>query len=179
MGPGRIAAVVGDGAVGLSAVIAAKEMGAERIIVFSRHADRQRLAREFGATDIIEARGEEGVAQLKELTGGLGAHCVIEAVGSKQAIEQAIGSCRPGGHIGYVGVSHDATLDMGGLFFSQVHLMGGPAAVRKFLPQMIELIYQGKIEPGKVFDQVLPLEQAAEGYRMMDQREATKVLLTV
>ena len=178
-GPGKTVAVVGDGAVGLLGVLAARELGAERIIAMSRHADRQALAREFGATDIVEERGDEGVARIKELTDGLGAHSVIEAVGTQESMMQAIRSTRPGGHVGYVGVSHDVALPGEELFFSGVHLHGGPAPVRRFLPELIQLIWDRKIDPGKVFDLTLPLEDAAEGYRAMDERRATKVLLTV
>lgn len=179
VGPGKTVAVVGDGAVGLLGVLAARELGAERIIAMSRHADRQALAREFGATDIVEERGDEGVARIKELTDGLGAHSVIEAVGTQESMMQAIRSTRPGGHVGYVGVSHDVALPGEELFFSGVHLHGGPAPVRRFLPELIQLIWDRKIDPGKVFDLTLPLEDAAEGYRAMDERRATKVLLTV
>jgi threonine dehydrogenase-like Zn-dependent dehydrogenase len=177
-GPGKIVAVVGDGAVGLLGILAAKQLGAERIIAMSRHADRQALAREYGATDIVEERGDAGVAKIKELTDGLGAHSVIEAVGTQESMMQAIRATRAGGHVGYVGVSHDVSLDGQELFFSGVHLHGGPAPVRRFLPQLIQLIWDRKIDPGKVFDLILPLEQAAEGYRAMDERRAIKVLLT-
>ncbi len=178
-GPGKTVAVVGDGAVGLLGILAAKQLGAERIIAMSRHADRQKLAREFGATDIVEERGDEGVAKIKELTDGLGAHSVIEAVGTQESMMQAIRATRPGGHVGYVGVSHDVSLDGLELFFSGVHLHGGPAPVRRFLPELIQLIWDRRIDPGKVFDLTLPLEQAADGYTAMDERRATKVLLTV
>ena len=144
-----------------------------------RHADRQALAREFGATDIVEERGDAGVAKIKELTDGLGAHSVIEAVGTQESMMQAIRATRPGGHVGYVGVSHDVSLDGLELFFSGVHLHGGPAPVRRFLPELIQLIWDRKIDPGVVFDLTLPLEDAAEGYRAMDERRATKVLLTL
>ena len=178
-GPGKTVAVVGDGAVGLLGVLAARQLGADRVIAMSRHPDRQALAREFGATDIVEERGDNGVAKVKELTGGLGAHSVIEAVGTQESMTQAIRSARPGGHIGYVGVSHDVALDGTELFFSEVHLHGGPAPVRRFLPDLIDLIWKRQIDPGVVFDLTLPLEEAAEGYRAMDERRATKVLLTV
>ncbi|WP_026819106.1 zinc-dependent alcohol dehydrogenase family protein [Arthrobacter castelli] len=177
VGPGKSVAVVGDGAVGLMGVLAAKQMGAEQIIAVSRHPDRQKLAREFGATDIVEERGDAGVEKITELTGGLGAHSVIEAVGSQESMMQAIRSTRPGGHVGYVGVSHDVELPGGELFFGLVHLHGGPAPVRRFLPELIDLIWDRKIDPGKVFDKTLPLEQAAQGYEAMDKREAIKVLL--
>lgn len=176
-GPGKTVAVVGDGAVGLCAVLAARELGAERVIAMSRHAARQQLAREFGATDIVTERGDAGVERIKELTHGLGAHSVIEAVGTQEAMMQAIRSTRPGGHVGYVGVSHDVTLPGEELFMSHVHLHGGPAPVRRFLPDLIERIWQRTINPGRVFDLELPLGDAAAGYRAMDAREATKVLL--
>jgi threonine dehydrogenase-like Zn-dependent dehydrogenase len=176
-GPGKTVAVVGDGAVGLLGVLAAKQLGAERIIAFSRHADRQALAREFGATDIVEERGDDGVAKVKELTDGLGAHSVIEAVGTQEAMMQAIHSTRPGGHVGFVGVSHDVAIPGNELFGSGVHLHGGPAPVRRFLPELISLIWDRKINPGKVFDLTLPLDKAAEGYRAMHERRAIKVLL--
>ncbi|MGY1636917.1 zinc-dependent alcohol dehydrogenase family protein [Geodermatophilus sp. SYSU D00742] len=176
-GPGRTVAVVGDGAVGLLGVLAARQLGAERIIAFSRHEPRQALAREFGATDIVTSRGDEGVAEVRELTGGLGAHSVIEAVGTQESMLQAIRATRPGGHVGYVGVSHDVQLPGEELFFSGVHLHGGPAPVRRFLPDLISLIWNRAIDPGRVFDLELPLEQAAEGYRAMDERRAIKALL--
>lgn len=177
-GPGKSVVVVGDGAVGLLAILAAKNLGAERIIAMSRHADRQALAREFGATDIVEERGEEGVARVTELLGGLGAHSVIEAVGTQESMKQAIRSARPGGHVGFVGVSHGVELSGRALFYSTVHLHGGPAPVRRYLPELIRLIWERKIDPGRVFDLTLPLERAAEGYAAMDERRAIKVLLT-
>jgi threonine dehydrogenase-like Zn-dependent dehydrogenase len=175
-GPGRTVAVVGDGAVGLLGVLAAKQLGAERIIAMSRHEPRQQLAREFGATDIVAERGDEGVDRIKDLTNGLGAHSVIEAVGTQESMMQAIRSTRPGGHVGYVGVSH-GELPADALFFSHVHLHGGPAPVRQYLPELIELIMNRDIDPGRVFDLTLPLEQAAEGYQAMDERRAIKALL--
>jgi threonine dehydrogenase-like Zn-dependent dehydrogenase len=175
--PGKTVVVVGDGAVGLLAVLAAKQLGAERIIAMSRHEPRQQLAREYGATDIVAERGDEGVAKIKELTNGLGADSVIEAVGTQESMMQAIRSTRPGGHVGYVGVAHGVGLPGEELFFSHVHLHGGPAPVRRFLPQLMDLIWNREIDPGKVFDLELPLEQAAEGYRAMDERRAIKVLL--
>ena len=177
VGPGKMVAVVGDGAVGLCAVLAAKQMGAERIIAMSRHEDRQKLALEFGATDLVTERGDEGVAKIKELTDGLGAHSVIEAVGTEESMMQAIQSTRAGGHVGFVGVFHDLQLPAMDLFWSTVHLHGGPAPVRRFLPELIDLIWSRKINPGKVFDLTLPLEQVAEGYRAMDERRAIKALL--
>ncbi|GAB3977942.1 zinc-dependent alcohol dehydrogenase family protein [Plantactinospora veratri] len=177
VGPGRTVAVVGDGAVGLLGVLAARQLGAERIIAMSRHEPRQRLALEFGATDIVTERGDEGVARIKELTNGLGAHSVIEAVGTQESMMQAIRSTRPGGHVGYVGVAHGVELPGTELFFSGVHLHGGPAPVRRFLPELIELIYTRSIDPGRVFDLTLPLEQIADGYRAMNERRAIKTLL--
>lgn len=179
-GPGKTVAVVGDGAVGLMGVLAAKQLGAERIIAISRHLERQKLAREFGATDIVEERGEAGAARVRELTGGLGAHSVIEAVGTEESLRQAIHATRGGGHIGFVGVAHDGVrIPADELFFAEVHLHGGPAPVRRYLPELIRLIWDREIDPGQVFDLTLPLEEAAEGYRAMDERRATKVLLTV
>jgi threonine dehydrogenase-like Zn-dependent dehydrogenase len=177
VGPGKTVAVVGDGAVGLLGILAARQLGAERVIAMSRHADRQALAREFGATEIIEERSDAGVAAVKNLTGGLGAHSVIEAVGTQQAMMQAIRATRPGGHMGFVGVSHDVRLPGEELFYSHVHIHGGPAPVRRFLPDLIQLIWNREINPGKVFDLELPLDRAAEGYEAMDQRQAIKVLL--
>ena len=176
-GPHKTVAVVGDGAVGLLAVLAARQLGAERIIAMSRHAPRQQLATAFGATDIVTERGEDGVARIKELTGGLGADSVVEAVGTQESMLQAIGSTRPGGHVGYVGVAHGVELPGTELFYSHVHLHGGPAPVRRFLPELIDLIWNRRIDPGRVFDLDLPLEEAAEGYRAMDQRRAIKALL--
>jgi threonine dehydrogenase-like Zn-dependent dehydrogenase len=175
--PGNTVAVVGDGAVGLLAVLAAHELGAERIIAVSGHESRQQLAREFGATDIVTERGDDGVAAIKDLTDGLGAHSVIEAVGTQESTTQAIRCTRPGGHVGYVGVSHDVTLPGDELFYSHVHLHGGPAPVRRFLPDLVDRIWDRRIDPGKVFDLTLPLDQVAEGYRAMDQRRAIKTLL--
>lgn len=177
VGPGKTVAVVGDGAVGLLAVLAARQLGAERIIAMSRHAPRQELAREFGATDVVTERGDDGVAKIKDLTNGLGAHSVIEAVGTQESMMQAIRSTRPGGHVGYVGVLHDVELPGEELFFSHVHLHGGPAPVRRFLPRLVDLIWNREIDPGKVFDLTLPLEEVAEGYRAMDERRAIKALL--
>ena len=177
VGPGKTVAVVGDGAVGLHAVLAAQQLGAERIIAMSRHEPRQQLAREYGATDIVTERGDEGVARIKELTDGLGAHSVVEAVGTQESMMQAIRSTRPGGHVGYVGVSHDVELPGEQLFYSHVHLHGGPAPVRRFLPDLMDRIWDRRIDPGKVFDLELPLREAAAGYQAMDSRQAIKVLL--
>ena len=175
--PGKTVAVVGDGAVGLLGVLSARLMSAERIISMSHHESRQKLAREFGATDIVTERGHEGVARIKELTNGMGADSVLECVGTQQSMMQAIHSTRPGGHIGYVGVPHGVELNAQELFYSHVHLHGGPAPVRRYLPELIDLVWNGKINPGKVFDLFLPLDQVAEGYRAMDERRAIKTLL--
>lgn len=175
--PGGTVAVVGDGAVGLMGMLAAKQMGAERIIAMSRHETRQRLAREFGATDIVAERGDEGVERIKELTKGIGADSVLECVGTHESMMQAIHCTRKGGWLGYVGVPHGVTLDAQQLFFAHVHLHGGPAPVRRFLPKLIELLLSQKIHPGRVFDLTLPIDQVAEGYRAMDERRAIKTLL--
>jgi threonine dehydrogenase-like Zn-dependent dehydrogenase len=175
--PGVTVAVVGDGAVGLLGVLSAKQLGAARIIAMSRHASRQKLAREFGATDIVTERGDDGIARIKELTKGVGADSVLECVGTQESMQQAIGIARPGGYVSYVGVPHGVTLDGQNLFFRHVHLHGGPAPVRRFLPNLIDLVWNRKVDPGKVFDLALPLEQVAEGYRAMDERRAIKTLL--
>jgi threonine dehydrogenase-like Zn-dependent dehydrogenase len=175
--PGATVVVVGDGAVGLLGALSAKQMGAERIIVMSRHETRQKLALEFGATDIVTERGDEAVARIKELTHGLGADSVIEAVGTQESLMESIRATRPGGHVGFVGVFHDVEIPGGEFFLTHVHLHGGPAPVRRYLPELIDLILTGKINPGKVFDLTLPLEQVAEGYRAMDERRAIKALL--
>ncbi len=175
--PGRTVAVVGDGAVGLLGVLSAKQMGAERIIAMSRHESRQRLAREFGASDIVTERGDEGVARIKDLTNGVGADSVLECVGTQESMMQAIRATRPGGSVGYVGVPHGVDLNGEELFYTHVRLHGGPAPVRRFLPELIDLVWNRKINPGKVFDLTLPLDQVAEGYRAMDERRAIKTLL--
>src|SRR5262245_25320186 len=175
--PGATVAVVGDGAVGLLGILSAKRMGAERIIAMSRHAARQKLAREFGATDIVTERGDAGVERIKELTKGVGADSVLECVGTQESLQQAIRATRPGGSIGYVGVPHGVALDGTDLFFRHVRLLGGPAPVRRYLPKLIDLTLNDEINPGKVFDLVLPLDQVAEGYRAMDERRAIKTLL--
>jgi threonine dehydrogenase-like Zn-dependent dehydrogenase len=175
--PGMTIAVVGDGAVGLLAVLSARQMGAERIIAMSRHEKRQKLALEFGATDIVKERGDEGVARIKDLTKGVGADAVLECVGTLESMMQAIRSTRPGGYVSYVGVPHGVELHGEELFFSHVHLHGGPAPVRRFLPKLIDLVWTEKIHPGKVFDLTLPLDQVAEGCRAMDERRAIKAIL--
>ena len=174
---GSTAVVVGDGAVGLLGILSAKQMGAERIIAMSRHEKRQKLAREFGATDIVTERGDDGVGRIMDMTNGVGADSVLECVGTQESMMQAIHATRPGGHVGYVGVPHGVELNGEKLFFEHVHLHGGPAPVRKYLPKLIDLVWSGKINPGKVFDLTLPLDQVAEGYRAMDERRAIKALL--
>jgi threonine dehydrogenase-like Zn-dependent dehydrogenase len=143
----------------------------------SRHESRQKLAREFGATDIVTERGDEGVARIKELTDGIGADSVLECVGTPESMMQAIRSTRRGGYLGYVGVPHGVELKGEELFYAHIHLHGGPAPVRRYLPELIGLVWNGKINPGKVFDLTLPLDQVAEGYRAMDERRAIKTLL--
>ena len=143
----------------------------------SRHEKRQKLALEFGATDIVTERGDEGVARIKDLTKGVGADAVLECVGTQESMMQAIRSTRPGGYVRYVGVPHGVELQGEELFFSHVHLHGGPAPVRRFLPKLIDLVWAKKIHPGKVFDLTLPLDQVAEGYRAMDERRAIKAIL--
>ncbi len=176
---GGTVVVVGDGAVGLMGVMAANQLGAGRIIVMSRHDSRQKLAREFGATDIVEERGDDGIAHIMDLTDGIGAESVLECVGMGTSMSQAIGVCRPGGTIGYVGVPHGVSFDGRELFFKQQRMLGGPAPVRRFLPDLMDRVLQGKIQPGKVFDLVLPIDQVAEGYKAMDERRAIKTMLRV
>src|SRR5216117_638660 len=175
--PGSTVVVVGDGAVGLLGVLSAKQMGAERIIAMSRHQSRQKLAREFGATDIVPERSDECVKRIKDLTKGVGADSVLECVGTQQSMMQAIHCTRRGGYLSYVGVPHGVELNGEELFFAHVHLHGGPAPVRRYLPKLIDLVLNRKIEPGKVFDLTLPMNQVAEGYRAMDERSAIKALL--
>jgi threonine dehydrogenase-like Zn-dependent dehydrogenase len=175
--PGKVVAVVGDGAVGLLGILSAKQMAAGRIIAMSRHGPRQQLAKYFGATDIVTERGDEGVARIKELTDGIGADSVLECVGTQESMMQAIRSGRKGGYVGYVGVPHGVELNGEELFYAHVHLHGGPAPVRRFLPKLLDLVWNGKINPGKVFDLTLPLKDVAEGYRAMDERRAIKTLL--
>jgi threonine dehydrogenase-like Zn-dependent dehydrogenase len=177
--PGSTVVVVGDGAVGLMGVLAAKQMGAGRIIAMSRHKTRQDLALEYGATDIVPERGDEGVAKVKELTKMIGADSVLECVGTQESMSQALACARPGSMIGYVGVPHGVQFDGQRLFFAQIGMMGGPAPVRRFLPYLMDLVLTRKINPGKVFDLVLPLSDVAEGYRAMDERRAIKTMLRV
>jgi threonine dehydrogenase-like Zn-dependent dehydrogenase len=175
--PGMAVAIVGDGAVGLCGVLAATQMGAGRIIVMSGHEPRQKLATEFGATDIVAERGDDGAARVRKMTGGIGADAVLECVGTQESMMQAVRSARPGGTVGYVGVPHGVSLPGEELFYSHVGLRGGPAPVRRFLPELVGLVWDDRIDPGRVFDLTLPLEQVAEAYRAMDERRAIKVLL--
>jgi threonine dehydrogenase-like Zn-dependent dehydrogenase len=167
--------VVGDGAVGLCGVLAASVMGAETIIAMSRHEPRQRIATEFGATHLIEERGREGAARVKEITGGLGADAVLECVGTDDAMKTAFGVARPGSTVGFVGVPHGVELPVRRMFQKNIGLAGGMAPVRRYLPELLELVTSGRIDPGKVFDLSLPLDDVAEGYRAMDERRAIKV----
>lgn len=177
--PGATVVVVGDGAVGLMGVLASRQMGAGRIIVMSRHKARQDLALEYGATDIVAERGEAGIARIRELTSRIGADAVLECVGTQESMDQALRVARPGSMIGYVGVPHGVSFDGQNLFFAQVGMLGGPAPVRRFLPHLMDLVLTRRIDPGKVFDLHIPLADAAEGYRAMDERRAIKTLLRV
>lgn len=176
--PGRTVVVVGDGAVGLCGVLAAKRLGAERIIAMSRHADRQAIAREFGATDIVEERGDDGVAKVRELLGGVLADSVLECVGTKESMEQALHSVRPGGALGFVGVpTGGAEIPLRYLFDKNITVSGGMAPARTYIPELLDDVLAGRINPGRVFDVEMPLEEAAEAYKAMDERRAIKVLL--
>jgi threonine dehydrogenase-like Zn-dependent dehydrogenase len=175
--PGSTVVVVGDGAVGLSGVLAAVQLGAERVIAMSRHPDRQALARHFGATHIVAERGDAGIDQVLDLTNGIGADSVLECVGTQDSVTQALRSARPGGMVGWVGVPHVTDLPQQHMFWRNVGLRGGPAPVRAYLPDLLDRVLDGSIEPGRVFDLTLPLDQAAEGYAAMDERRAIKALL--
>jgi threonine dehydrogenase-like Zn-dependent dehydrogenase len=174
---GDTAVVVGDGAVGLCAVIAARQLGASRIIAMSRHEDRQRLATTFGATDVVEARGAEGIQQVRKLTGGLGADAVLECVGTHDAMTTAISIARPGSTVGMVGIPHEVDLPLRDVFYRSVNLAGGLAPAQRYLPELLALVTSGTINPGLVFDMDLPLGAVADGYRAMHLRQAIKVLL--
>ena len=175
---GSTVVVVGDGAVGLCAVLAASRLGAAQIVLMSRHADRQAVGREFGATDIVDERGDAGVAAIKELFGGIGPDCVLECVGTKESMDQAIRSVRPGGTVGYVGVPNGgAELPIGTLFGTNVGVRGGVAPVRNYIEELLPEVLDGRLNPGRVFDLELPLDQVAEAYAAMDERRAIKVLL--
>ena len=178
VGPGKTVAVVGDGAVGLCGVLAARRLGADQIILLGRHEERIALAREFGATDVVRERGEEAVAHVLALTGGMGAHSVLECVGTEQAMFTCMGIARPGGAVGRVGVPHYAVIpEAQSMFFRNIIVGGGPAPTRAYMAELLPDVLAGRIDPGKVFDLSLPLAQAAEGYQAMDNRRAIKVLL--
>jgi threonine dehydrogenase-like Zn-dependent dehydrogenase len=177
VGPGSTVAVVGDGAVGLCAVLASRRLGADQVIAMSRHPARQEIAREFGATGLVELRGDDGAAAVRELLGGIGADAVLECVGSKDSMDQAFATVRPGGTIGYVGVPHGVELPIRQMFGSNIAVAGGVAPVRAYLPELLADVLGGVIDPGRVFDLELPLDDVAEGYRAMHERRATKVLL--
>jgi hypothetical protein len=177
--PGQTVAVVGDGAVGLSAVLAAKRLGAERIIALSRHADRQELAREFGATDIVDGRGDAAVEAVKEMTDGVGADSTLECVGTGQAMETAINIARAGSMVGFVGVPHGIDLPVQHMFFRNVGVRGGGAPVRTYLPELLDDVLEGRIDPGRVLDYETDLEGIADAYAAMDERRAIKSLVRV
>jgi threonine dehydrogenase-like Zn-dependent dehydrogenase len=179
VGSGKIAAVVGDGAVGLCGVIAAKRLGAEQIIILGRHPERIALAKDFGATDVVSERGDEAIERVRELTGGFGAHSVLECVGLDQSTATAIGIARPGGAVGRVGVPQDGLMPASQpAFYGNITVSGGPAPVRAYIEQLLPDIVEGRIEPGRVFDRVVGLDEVAEGYRAMAERESIKVMVT-
>lgn len=177
VGPGSTVVVVGDGAVGLCGVLAAVRLGASRVVAMSRHEPRQALAREFGATDVVAERGEEGVARVRDLFDGIGADAVLECVGTKESMQQAIDCARPGGTVGYVGVPYGAQLPIRQMFSNNIGVRGGVAPVRAYIPELLADVLAGSMDPGRVFDLELPLDQVAEGYRAMDERRAIKVML--
>jgi len=179
VGPGKRAAVVGNGAVGLCGVIAAKRLGAEQIVILGRHEDRIALAREFGATDVVFERGEQAIERVRELTGGEGVHSVLECVGYAQAVETAIGIARPGGAVGRVGVPQDDSLPASlPAFFGNITVGGGPAPVRAYIQELLPDVLEGRIQPGRVLDRTVGLDGVPDGYRAMDDREAIKVMVT-
>ncbi|HJP84573.1 MAG TPA: zinc-dependent alcohol dehydrogenase family protein [Gemmatimonadaceae bacterium] len=176
--PGRITAVVGDGAVGLCGVIAARRLGAERVIILGRHPDRIQLAKEFGATDVVKERGEAAIEKVLELTSGLGAHSVLECVGLNDSMSTALGIARPGGAVGRVGVPQDEALPGSKVaFFKNVTIAGGPAPARAYIEELMPDVMSGRIQPGKVFDRVTDLDGVPDGYRAMNDREAIKVMI--
>jgi threonine dehydrogenase-like Zn-dependent dehydrogenase len=179
VGPGRTVAIVGDGAVGLCGVIAARRLGAERIVILGRHPDRIALAREFGASDVVSERGEDAIERVRELTGGFGAHSVLECVGYEESTITALSVARPGGAVGRVGVPQDATVPRASeTFFKNVSIGGGPAPVRAYIDELLPDVLEGRIEPGRVFDRVTNLDGVPAGYRAMNDREAIKVMIT-
>jgi threonine dehydrogenase-like Zn-dependent dehydrogenase len=178
VGPGKSAAVVGDGAVGLCGVIAAKRLGAEQIIILGRHAERTALAREFGATDVVAERGDEAVERVRELTDGLGVHSALECVGYEESTRTALDLPRPGGAVGRVGLpQEDAIPEAVRTFFDNITIAGGPAPARAYIEELLPDVLEGRIEPGRVFDRVGPLDEVPDGYRAMNDREAIKVLI--
>ncbi len=178
VGPGKTAAVVGDGAVGLCGVLAARRLGAERIVILGRHADRTALAQELGATDVVSERGEEAVERVRELTGGFGVHSVLECVGTDAAMLTAIGIARPGGAIGRVGVPHYEAIPAAlPAFYGNLTIGGGPAPVRAYIEELLPDVLDGRIEPGRVFDRTIPLEETPDGYRAMNERQSIKVMV--
>jgi threonine dehydrogenase-like Zn-dependent dehydrogenase len=177
--PGDTVVVVGDGAVGLCAVLAAAQMGAERVVAMSRHEKRQEIATRFGATHIVPERGKEGAARIKELTDGIGADAVLECVGTNDSMRQAFACARAGSTVGFVGVPHGVDLPVGRMFGKNIGLAGGVAPVRRYLPELLDLVTSGTVDPGLVFDLRLPLDEVAEGYRAMDERRAIKVYLDI
>ena len=178
VGPGSTVVVVGDGAVGLCAVLASRRLGAERVIAMSRHADRQAIAREFGATDIVAERGAEGVARVQDLLGGVGADAVLECVGTRESMEQALSTTRPGGFVGYVGgPAGGPELPIDAMFSDNLNVAGGVAPVRAYLPELLAEVLDGRIAPGRVFDLEVPLDEVGEAYAAMDERRAVKSLL--
>ena len=180
VGPGKTVAVVGDGAVGLCGVIAARRLGAERIIMLGRHPDRIALARDFGATDVVSERGDEAIEPVRELTGGFGAHCVFECVGYEESTRTALNITRPGGAVGRVGVPQDPAIpEAVSTFFRNVTIAGGPAPVRAYIEELLPDVLEGRIQPGRVFDRVTNLDGVPEGYRAMNEREAIKVMIAL
>ena len=178
VGPGKSVTIVGDGAVGLCGVIAARRLGAEQIIILGRHPDRIALAKEFGATDVVSARGDEAVERVRDLTGGFGVHSVLECVGTEQAMLTAVSIARPGGAVGRVGVPHYETiLASEPAFYHNITIGGGPAPVRAYIEELLPDVLEGKIEPGRVFDRVISLDEVPDGYRAMNEREAIKVMV--
>jgi len=178
VGPGKTVAVVGDGAVGLCGVIAARRLGAEQIILLGGHADRIALAREFGATDVVSERGDEAVERVRALAHGFGVHSVLECVGLEQSMLTALSIARPGGAVGRVGVPQDETMPASRpAFYNNVTVSGGPAPVRAYIEELLPDVLEGRIEPGRVFDRVARLDEVSDGYRAMNEREAIKVMI--
>jgi threonine dehydrogenase-like Zn-dependent dehydrogenase len=178
VGPGKAVTVVGDGAVGLCGVIAARRLGAEQIIILGRHPDRIAIAQEFGATDVVSERGDEAVERVRELTDGLGAHSVLECVGLEQSTVTALRVARVGGAVGRIGVpQEDSIPEASRTFFDNVTIAGGPAPARAYIEELLPDVLEGRIEPGRVFDRVDPLDDVPDGYRAMNDREALKVLI--